>query len=140
MLVISRKVGQQVRIGDQITVTILKTQGKTVRVGIDAPREVHVLRTELPPLAHPSIGEASELPGHSGGERMDRNAALRPFADRRSGNDRRHRGAEAQARAPRSAAMHPQRWTVATMRERVHGQTAPRAAIVSGVASCSASE
>ncbi len=49
MLVLSRKIGQQIRIGDQITLTIVKTQGQTVRVGIEAPREVRVIRAELPP-------------------------------------------------------------------------------------------
>jgi len=48
MLVLTRKLQQQIKIGDQITVTILKVKGKTVRVGITAPREVRVIRGELP--------------------------------------------------------------------------------------------
>jgi carbon storage regulator CsrA len=39
---------QQIKIGEQITVTILKVKGNTVRVGITAPREVRVVRGELP--------------------------------------------------------------------------------------------
>ena len=48
MLVLTRKLQQQIKIGDQITVTILRVKGNTVRVGIDAPRDVRVVRGELP--------------------------------------------------------------------------------------------
>ncbi len=51
MLVLSRKLQQQIRIDDRITVTILKTRGQTVRVGIEAPRDVRVVRGELAPTA-----------------------------------------------------------------------------------------
>ncbi len=47
MLVLTRKLQQQIKIGDQITVTILRVKGSTVRIGIDAPREVRVVRGEL---------------------------------------------------------------------------------------------
>ncbi len=49
MLVLTRKLQQQIKIGDQITVTILRVKGQTVRVGIEAPRQVRVIRGELPP-------------------------------------------------------------------------------------------
>jgi carbon storage regulator CsrA len=39
---------QQIKIGEQITVTILRVKGNTVRVGIQAPREMRVVRGELP--------------------------------------------------------------------------------------------
>ncbi len=48
MLVLTRKLQQQIKIGEQITVTILKVKGNTVRVGIAAPRDVRVIRGELP--------------------------------------------------------------------------------------------
>jgi carbon storage regulator CsrA len=48
MLVLTRKLQQQIKIGDQIIVTILRVKGNTVRVGITAPREVRVVRGELP--------------------------------------------------------------------------------------------
>jgi len=48
MLVLSRKQQQQIKIGDEITVTIVKVKGNTVRVGIEAPRDVRVIRAELP--------------------------------------------------------------------------------------------
>jgi carbon storage regulator CsrA len=50
MLVLTRKFQQQIKIGDQITVTILRVKGQTVRVGIEAPRDVRVVRGELPPV------------------------------------------------------------------------------------------
>ena len=47
MLVLSRGEGQVIRIGDNIRVTIVEVRGDKVRVGIDAPRDVQVLRAEL---------------------------------------------------------------------------------------------
>ena len=49
MLVLTRKLQQQIKIGDDITVTILRVKGHTVRIGIEAPRQVRVVRGELPP-------------------------------------------------------------------------------------------
>lgn len=49
MLVLSRKLDQEILIGDNIKVTVLKVKGNTVRLGIAAPREVRVVRGELPP-------------------------------------------------------------------------------------------
>lgn len=60
MLVLSRKVKEQVRIGDDITLTILQIKGKTVRVGIEAPRNVRVVRGELPPKEHVPAGVDEE--------------------------------------------------------------------------------
>lgn len=48
MLVLTRKNQQQIHIGDNITITILQVKGQAVRVGIEAPRDVRVLRAELP--------------------------------------------------------------------------------------------
>jgi len=47
MLVLSRKIDESVQIGDEITVTVLKVKGNTVRIGIDAPKSVRVVRGEL---------------------------------------------------------------------------------------------
>lgn len=51
MLVLTRKLQQQIKIGDNITVTVLRISGTTVRIGVDAPRDVRVVRNELPPEA-----------------------------------------------------------------------------------------
>jgi carbon storage regulator CsrA len=47
MLVLTRKHQEKIRIGENITITILKTKGKAVRVGIEAPAEIPVVRGEL---------------------------------------------------------------------------------------------
>ena len=47
MLVLSRQYGESIVIGDNITVTILGIQRDTVRLGIEAPREVPVHRQEV---------------------------------------------------------------------------------------------
>lgn len=51
MLVLTRKTQEQIHIGDNITISILKLKGNTVRIGIEAPRDIRVLRGELPNLA-----------------------------------------------------------------------------------------
>jgi carbon storage regulator len=47
MLVVSRKVGERILIGDQISVTVIKVGSGGVRIGIHAPKEMAVVREEL---------------------------------------------------------------------------------------------
>ena len=47
MLVLSRKVGERIQLGDNITITLVKINGSVVRLGIDAPRNMSVVRQEL---------------------------------------------------------------------------------------------
>jgi carbon storage regulator len=47
MLVLSRKVGERIRIGHGIVVTVLSTDGRRARIGIEAPDNVSILREEL---------------------------------------------------------------------------------------------
>jgi carbon storage regulator len=47
MLVLSRKPGERILIGDNITVTIVRIGPNNVRLGIDAPREMNIVREEL---------------------------------------------------------------------------------------------
>ncbi|MFT5047036.1 MAG: carbon storage regulator [Porticoccaceae bacterium] len=47
MLILSRRSGEAIRIGDDVTVTILSIKGKQVRIGIDAPTDVSVHREEI---------------------------------------------------------------------------------------------
>lgn len=47
MLVLSRKPGERILIGDNVTVTIVRIGPNTVRLGIDAPREMNIVREEL---------------------------------------------------------------------------------------------
>jgi carbon storage regulator len=57
VLVVSRKVGERILIGDQITVTVIKVGSGGVRIGIQAPRELAVVREELAEL----VRKAEEL-------------------------------------------------------------------------------
>jgi carbon storage regulator CsrA len=50
MLVLTRKTNEQILIGEGITITILRVRGQSIRIGVEAPREVQVRRSELPPL------------------------------------------------------------------------------------------
>ncbi|AMM19719.1 carbon storage regulator CsrA [Frondihabitans sp. PAMC 28766] len=47
MLVLTRKVGERILIGDDIVLTILDSRGDGIRVGIDAPRGIKVQREEV---------------------------------------------------------------------------------------------
>ena len=47
MLIVTRRVGERIMIGSDVSVTILGVQGGQVRIGIDAPREVEVHREEV---------------------------------------------------------------------------------------------
>jgi len=47
MLVLTRKAGEQIRIGNNIVVTVLEVLGNKVRVGIDAPDNISIVRGEL---------------------------------------------------------------------------------------------
>jgi len=49
MLVLSRKEDERIRIGESIVITIVGISGDKVKIGIEAPREVLVLREELKP-------------------------------------------------------------------------------------------
>jgi carbon storage regulator len=63
MLVLSRKESQRIRLGDSIVITIVKISGDKVRVGIEAPTSILVLRDELELReisAPPEIAERSE--------------------------------------------------------------------------------
>ena len=47
MLILSRRVGEKLIIGENVTVTILGVKGKQIRIGIDAPRDIAVNREEI---------------------------------------------------------------------------------------------
>lgn len=47
MLVLSRKPGERILIGDQVQITIVRIGPNTVRLGIDAPRDMNIVREEL---------------------------------------------------------------------------------------------
>jgi carbon storage regulator CsrA len=102
MLVLTRKLQEQIRIGDNVTITVLRVKGQAVRIGIDAPRELRVVRGELPPAGaqratDPAAASAAALPQPAvqaqpqsdveeslpGGDEMPPLASLRRLPQRR---------------------------------------------------------
>lgn len=57
MLVLSRKESQRIKVGDSIVVTVVRLSGDKVRLGIEAPRDMVVLREELDHVSSPVVGE-----------------------------------------------------------------------------------
>jgi len=47
MLILSRKIGEKVMIGDDISVSVIEIRGDQVRIGVDAPKSVKVFRQEV---------------------------------------------------------------------------------------------
>ena len=60
MLVLSRKPGEALQIGAEVTVTVLAIGGGRVKIGISAPAEVEVWRAELRGMAAPSYPTTSD--------------------------------------------------------------------------------
>ncbi|MEX0613485.1 MAG: carbon storage regulator [Pirellulales bacterium] len=60
MLVLTRKYQEKIRIGENITITVLRTKGKAVRLGIEAPANVPVIRGELAFESTAAGGTASD--------------------------------------------------------------------------------
>jgi carbon storage regulator len=58
MLVLSRKQSERIRLGNDIVVTVVRVAGDKVRLGIEAPANVLVLRDELNLHAHPPLPPA----------------------------------------------------------------------------------
>ena len=59
MLVLSRKTGERILIGDKITVTVVRIGQGGVRLGIDAPEEFEVVREELKSEDRPKVKAAA---------------------------------------------------------------------------------
>ena len=47
MLVLSRKESEKIKLGDDITITVVRVSGDRVRIGIEAPKDLIILRREL---------------------------------------------------------------------------------------------
>lgn len=55
MLALTRRDGEAIQIGDDITVHVVRSESGRVRVAIDAPREIRIERTVSPPRPHPQL-------------------------------------------------------------------------------------
>lgn len=90
MLVLSRKQNQEIKIGDEVTVTVLKVKGNTVRLGIQAPRNVRVVRGELPKLeeAQPKMAEVTIVFNNSNEKLGDDCVDVVPFQPQAKSRDR----------------------------------------------------
>jgi carbon storage regulator CsrA len=89
MLVLTRKVKQQIQIGDNIVITILHVKGQSVRVGIEAPRQLRVIRSEIAGAiakdapSPASFTAATKRPPRHDGLRLATNDSFSsPLADR----------------------------------------------------------
>ena len=79
MLILTRRVGETVMIGDDVTVTVLGVKGNQVRVGVNAPRDVAVHREEIFERIkredHDGRGETSAQPARTNGNGLASNGA-----------------------------------------------------------------
>jgi len=58
MLVLSRKLGEKIVIGDNILVTVVKIDRNQIRIGIEAPSDIPVYREEIAPQRLPNAGRS----------------------------------------------------------------------------------
>ena len=69
MLILQRKPGESVRIGDNITVSIVSVDSGRVRISIDAPTEIPILRSEL--IETIAVNQASVISDTSASELLE---------------------------------------------------------------------
>jgi carbon storage regulator len=50
MLLLTRRIGEKIIIGNNITVVVVGKNGNQIKIGIEAPKDVNIRREELPPL------------------------------------------------------------------------------------------
>jgi carbon storage regulator len=66
MLILTRRVGETLMIGDEVTVTVLGVKGNQVRIGVNAPRDVAVHREEIYERIKREQAEQAAQEGESG--------------------------------------------------------------------------
>ena len=65
MLILTRRVGETLMIGDEVTVTVLGVKGSQVRIGVNAPREVAVHREEIYERIKAEERQENDIKSHS---------------------------------------------------------------------------
>ena len=82
MLVLTRRIGERLFIGDDIKITMLEVHGNQVRIGIEAPQSVHVVREEIadrPYVKATATKDVFSAPAHDRPQRLK----LRLYGKRR---------------------------------------------------------
>jgi carbon storage regulator len=70
MLILTRKLGESIQVGDNIRITFLDIKGKQIRIGIEAPKEVIVHREEVYRMIQEQNLQAAHFPA-AGYENLD---------------------------------------------------------------------
>lgn len=76
LLILSRRVGESVMIGDDVVITVLEVRGDSIRIGITAPRDVQVHREEV----YAAVLAANQAAASPSGEKIAKLAAMLPEA------------------------------------------------------------
>ena len=69
MLILTRRIGESIMIGDDVSITVLRIKGNQVRLGVNAPKSVSVQREEISERMKHEVAEqqgdaSTHLPGH----------------------------------------------------------------------------